>query len=30
LFESEIADDMKLVIEKWRVYTKAKNLLEEE
>lgn len=30
LFESDIAEDMKLVIEKWRVYTKAKNLLEEE
>jgi len=26
LFESEIAEDMKAVIEKWRVYTKAKNL----
>jgi 23S rRNA pseudouridine1911/1915/1917 synthase len=29
LFESELAADMKAVIEKWRVYTKAKNLLDE-
>jgi 23S rRNA pseudouridine1911/1915/1917 synthase len=29
LFESELADDMKQVIEKWRVYTKARNLLDE-
>lgn len=29
LFESELAEDMKAVIEKWRVYTKAKNLLDE-
>ncbi|MBX9783736.1 MAG: RluA family pseudouridine synthase [Chitinophagaceae bacterium] len=29
LFESDIANDMKAVIEKWRVYTKAKNLLDE-
>jgi 23S rRNA pseudouridine1911/1915/1917 synthase len=29
LFESELADDMKAVIEKWRIYTKAKNLLDE-
>ena len=29
LFESEIAEDMKAVIEKWRGYTKAKNLTEE-
>ena len=26
LFESELATDMQKVIEKWRVYTKAKNL----
>ena len=29
LFESELAADMQAVIEKWRVYTKAKNLLED-
>lgn len=29
LFESELADDMKAVIERWRIYTKAKNLLDE-
>jgi 23S rRNA pseudouridine1911/1915/1917 synthase len=29
LFESELAVDMMAVIEKWRVYTKAKNLLDE-
>jgi 23S rRNA pseudouridine1911/1915/1917 synthase len=29
LFESEIAADMKAVIERWKVYTKAKNLLDE-
>jgi 23S rRNA pseudouridine1911/1915/1917 synthase len=29
LFESELADDMKAVIERWRVYTKAKNLLDD-
>lgn len=29
MFESEIAEDMKAVIEKWRVYTKAKNLIDD-
>jgi 23S rRNA pseudouridine1911/1915/1917 synthase len=29
LFESEIADDMKQVIEKWKTYVKAKGLLSE-
>lgn len=29
LFESELAADMQAVIEKWRVYTKAKNLLDD-
>jgi 23S rRNA pseudouridine1911/1915/1917 synthase len=29
LFESELAEDLKAVIEKWRIYTKAKNLLDE-
>jgi 23S rRNA pseudouridine1911/1915/1917 synthase len=30
LFETEIAEDMQKVIERWRVYTKAKNLTSEE
>lgn len=28
IFDSELADDMKAVIEKWRVYVKAKGMLE--
>jgi 23S rRNA pseudouridine1911/1915/1917 synthase len=28
IFESDLAEDMKQVIEKWKTYTKAKNLLE--
>ncbi len=30
LFDSELADDIKAVIEKWRTYTKAKGMPEEE
>jgi hypothetical protein len=29
MFTSELPDDMKQVLEKWRVYLKARNLLEE-